>query len=216
MSVGREWMYTRLNDDEKGTINNDFVDEVDSFIAYACKQLGTYDVTELRCLCKKCHNRKFLKLDDVRVHLFRKRFVPEYYVCNRHGEPYESMHSEQSTCHLTRAVDVEPTNPYRQMILDAIGLEFENDFMEEAPNLNAKNFYDLLNTVYEKLWDGCTTHSQMSAVARLLHMKSEHHFLERCYDDFIRLLREVLPYDNKMVDNFYRTNKLVQGLGLPI
>ena len=56
----------------------------------------------------------------------------------------------------------------------------------------------------------------MSAVARLLHMKSKHHFSERCYDDFIRFLREVLPDDNKMIDNFYRTKKLVQGLGLPV
>ena len=31
-------------------------------------------MTELRCPCKKCHNRKFLKLDDVRVHLFIKGF----------------------------------------------------------------------------------------------------------------------------------------------
>ena len=56
----------------------------------------------------------------------------------------------------------------------------------------------------------------MSAVARLLHMKSKHHFLEICYDDLIQFLRAVLPDDNKMVDNFYITKKLVQGLGLPI
>ena len=35
MSVGREWMYTRLNADS--TINKDFVDEVESVVAYACK-----------------------------------------------------------------------------------------------------------------------------------------------------------------------------------
>ena len=53
MSVGHERMYTRLNAD--GTINKDFVDGVESFVAYACKQLGTFDVTELSP-CKKCHN----------------------------------------------------------------------------------------------------------------------------------------------------------------
>ena len=157
MSVGREWRYTRLNAD--GTINKDFVDGVESFLAYACKQLETFEVTELRCPCKKCHNRKYLKLDDARVHLFRKGFFPDYYVWNRHREPYESMHSEQSTCHLTRAVDAEPTNPYCQMILDAIGPEFENDFTKETPNLNAQKFYDMLNAVDKKLWVGCTTHS---------------------------------------------------------
>ena len=70
MSVGHELMYTRLNAD--GTIDNDFVDGVESFIAYACKKLGTSDVIELTFPCKKCHNWKFLRLDDVRVHLFRK------------------------------------------------------------------------------------------------------------------------------------------------
>ena len=95
-----------------------------------------------------------MKLDDVRVHLFRKGFVPDYYVWNRHGEPYGSTHFEQSTCHLIKVVDAEPTNPYRQMILDATGPEFENDFMEKAPNLNAQKFYDMLNAVDEKLWDG--------------------------------------------------------------
>ena len=51
MSVAHEWMYTRLNTD--GTINKDFVDGVESFIAYACKRLGTFDATELRCPYKK-------------------------------------------------------------------------------------------------------------------------------------------------------------------
>ena len=45
------------------------------------------------------------------------------------------------------------------MILDVIGLEFENDFIEETPYPNAQKFYDMLNAVDEKLWDGCTTHS---------------------------------------------------------
>ena len=56
----------------------------------------------------------------------------------------------------------------------------------------------------------------MSVVARLLHMKSVYHFSERFYDDFIRFLREVLRDDNKMIDNFYRTKKLVKGLSLPV
>ena len=54
----------------------------------------------------------------------------------------------------------------------------------------------------------------MSMVARLLRMKLEHHFLERCFDDFTQFLCEVLPEDNKIVANFYRTKKIVQGLGL--
>ena len=75
------------------------------------------------------------------------------------------------------------SNPYRQLILDAaepafnaVGPGFNAEDMEEVSNPNAQKFYDMLSTADRKLWDCCTKHSQMSAVARLLHMKSEHHF----------------------------------------
>ena len=68
--------------------------------------------------------------------------------------------------------------------------------MQEVPNPNAQKFYDMLIAGDKNLWD------QMSTVARLLHMKSENHFSERCFDEFTQFLQEVLPEDNKMVDNF--------------
>ena len=51
--------------------------------------------------------------------------------------------------------------------------------MKEVPNPKAQKFYDMLSVVDKKLWDGCTKRSQMLTVARLLRMKSKHHFLER-------------------------------------
>ena len=65
--------------------------------------------------------------------------------------------------------------------------------------------------VDKKLWDGCTKHSQISVVAQLLHMKSEHHFSERCFDDFTQFLHEVLPEDNKMVVNFLHNKEISAG-----
>ena len=47
-------------------------------------------------------------------------------------------------------------------------------------------------------------------------MKSKHHFSYRYFDDFTQFLHEVSLQNNKMFANFYRTKKLVQGLGLPI
>ena len=207
-------MYTRINND--GTINKDFVDGVENFISFVCNQLGVMNVREIRCPCRKCHNRKFQTLEEVKLHLFRKGFIADYYVWDRHGEQYVHATSTNFECNIHEEVDTESSNPYRQLIIDAVGPGFNVEDMEEVPNPTAQKFYDMLNAVDEKLWDGCTKHSQMSAVARLLHMKSEHHFSERCFDDFTQFLQEVLPEDNKMVDNFYRTKKLVQGLGLPV
>ena len=207
-------MYTRINND--GTINKDFVDGVENFISFACNQLGVMNVREIRCPCRKCHNRKFQTLEEVKLHLFRKGFIADYYVWDRHGEQYVHATSTNFECNIHEEVDTKSSNPYRQLIIDAARPGFNVEDMEEVPNPTAQKFYDMLNAVDEKLWYGCTKHSQMSAVARLLHMKSEHHFSERCFDYFTQFLQEVLLEDNKMVDNFYRTKKLVQGLGLPV
>ena len=80
-------------------------------------------------------------------------------------------------------MDIESSNPYRQLILNVVEpdfnaarLGFNIEDMEEVPNPNAQKFYDMLSVVYKKLWDGCTKHSHMSTVAQWLHMKSRHHF----------------------------------------
>ncbi|CAA0817961.1 Unknown protein [Striga hermonthica] len=101
------------------------------------------------------------------------------------------------------------------MVMDAAGPEFHLDF-EEPPNPDSKRFYDMLNAVDKELWPGCTTHSQLSFVARAMHMKAEHHMSERNYDDMMQLVSEVLPYDNTVPENFYKTKKLLRGMGLPV
>ena len=88
--------------------------------------------------------------------------------------------------------------------------------VEEEPNETARNLYDMLQMADEELWPGCENHSQLSAVARLLNIKSEHQMSEKCYDAITSLIKEMLPEDNKMVDNFYSTKKLVASLGLPV
>ena len=70
MKSNRHWMYTRINNDD--TINKDFVDEDENFITFACNQLGVTNVAEIRCPYRKCQNRKFYTLDEVKVHIIRK------------------------------------------------------------------------------------------------------------------------------------------------
>ena len=102
------------------------------------------------------------------------------------------------------------------MVHDIAGPEFDFTNMEESPNQEAQKFYDMLAAANEELSPGCGTHSQLSAAARCLSIKSNHHLSEKCYDEFVGFVKEVLPEDNKMVDSFYNTKKLVQGLGLPV
>jgi hypothetical protein len=61
------------------------------------------------------------------------------------------------------------TNPYRNMIMDSMrmnqGSVSQCPIVEEEPNADAPRFFDLLKDSDEPLWDGCTNHSKLSAIA---------------------------------------------------
>ena len=146
-------MYTRIN-----KINKNFVDRVENFITFACNQLGVTNVAELRSLCRKFQYREFHTLDEVKFHLFKKGFIPHYYVWNRYGEQYVHATSTNSKCNIHGEVDTESSNPYRQMILDMAGpdfnatrFEFNAEDIDEVPNPNAQKFYDMPSAVDKKL-----------------------------------------------------------------
>ena len=58
------------------------------------------------------------------------------------------------------------------MVMDAGGLDLDFDPMEESSNPIAKKLYEMLQAADQALWPGCEKHSQLSAVARLLNIKS--------------------------------------------
>jgi hypothetical protein len=55
------------------------------------------------------------------------------------------------------------------MVMDAMRMSEANvrkcPIVEEEPNADAARFFDLLRDSDEPLWDGCTNHSKLSAVA---------------------------------------------------
>lgn len=92
MRIGREWMYNRLIDGRK-SINPEFLVGVESFIEYACQQPTFMDRDKIRCPCCKCQNRRFLLVDDVKLHLTRNGFIKDYYEWVCHGEPLHIANS---------------------------------------------------------------------------------------------------------------------------
>ena len=66
------------------------------------------------------------------------------------------------------------------MVYDAAGPQFNVNIVEESPNPTAQNFYDMLNAANQEVWPNCQTHSQLLAIARMLHIKSKHQLSEQC------------------------------------
>ena len=102
------------------------------------------------------------------------------------------------------------------MLIDAVRPSFNPNDIEEDPNPTAAKLFEMLKAADQEIWPGNRYHSKLSAVARLLNIKSEHHLSERANDDICQLMSELLPSENVMIDSFYSTKKLVQGLGLPV
>ncbi|VFQ65961.1 unnamed protein product [Cuscuta campestris] len=73
-----------------------------------------------------------------------------------------------------------------------------NSVVEEEPNSTDKHFFKMLKAADTDLWPGSSKTSQLSAVARLLNIKSEHNLSERCYDTICQNIKDILPEDNSM------------------
>jgi hypothetical protein len=83
----------------------------------------------------------------------------------------------------------ENSNPYRNMVMDAMRMSEGNvsecPFVEEEPNADVVRFFDMLKDSDEPLWDDCTNHSKLSAVAQVFTIKSDHGLSEAGYDKII-------------------------------
>ncbi|KAH6800555.1 hypothetical protein C2S52_001019, partial [Perilla frutescens var. hirtella] len=188
----RAWMYQRSRD---GSDLLEFTNKIESFIDFVTSHPTFLDGKNMKCPCVKCKYRPYRNP-------FEYGFLLNYYTWTFHGEmsPVENL------------IDTYEPHTYHTMVMDAAGPEFVFDEMngvEEAPNPKAQCFYDMLAAEDKELWSGYENHTLLSLVARLMALKSEHHFLERCFDQFISLLKEVVPKNNMVTSNFYSTKKLL-------
>ena len=211
MASNRNWMYSRLIN---GLLNLEFLVGLEEFLEFKCSKPEWMEGNKIKCPCTltKCQNRSYHQIDTIKYHLMKNGFILGYYVWARQGEM--KPNSIQNSC------DAQPTsesveNAYHSMVMDAAGPDFNpNEISDEPPNPKAQKFFDMLSAVNKELWTGCQNHLQLSLVARMLNMKAEHHMSQREFDDISQLIKEVVPDENLVTDNFYNAKRLVRGLGL--
>jgi hypothetical protein len=151
--------------------------------------------------------------------------MKNYQCWHAHGEVFGSKRrmeetvvgSTSSASNVHEAAN-DNTNPYRNMVMDAMRMNQGNvsqcPIVEEEPNADAARFFDLLKDSDEPLWDGCTNHSKLSAVAQVFTIKSDHGLSEAGYDKIIEWARSILPEGNRLKENFYAAKSMMKPLGL--
>lgn len=86
--------------------------------------------------------------------------------------------------------------------------------IEEEPSVSAQAFYRMVASADEPVHEN-TTHSHLSAIARLLALKSQYNMSIANYDAVLQLIHELLPGESNMAKDFYHSKKLIEGLGMP-
>ena len=64
-------MYNRMS---VGYLNPKYFEGVHVFVQFAISQPECTDGLRIRCPCSKCKNRKFLEIENVKLHLVGKGF----------------------------------------------------------------------------------------------------------------------------------------------
>ncbi|XP_020876240.1 uncharacterized protein LOC110227178 isoform X1 [Arabidopsis lyrata subsp. lyrata] len=86
----------------------------------------------------------------------------------------------------------------------------------EEPNVDAQQFYNMLDAANQPLYDGCREGlSRLSLASRMMNIKTDNNLSEVCMDSWAELISEILPEDNLAAESYYEIQKLVSSLGLP-
>jgi len=165
-------------DSPQGLWRIDYCNGVQGFINFTTSIPRNFNRGGIRCPCRKCQNKKYLHPNVVMMHLLHKGFMENYQCWYAHGEVFVSKRRMEETVvgSTFSASNVHEaannnTNPYRNMVMDAMRVNQGNvsqcPIIEEEPNADAAKFFYLLKDSNEPLWDGCTNHSKLSAVAHV-------------------------------------------------
>jgi hypothetical protein len=153
----------------------DYCNGVQGFINFATSIPRNFTDGGIRCPYRNCKNKKFVHLDVITMHLLIKGFIEDYLCWYTHKElfiPNKSMvervvGSTSSASNVHKIVN-DNSNPYRNMVMDAMRMNQGNVNhcpIVEEPNADATRVFDLLKDSDKPLWDGCTNHNKLSAVA---------------------------------------------------
>jgi hypothetical protein len=126
----RSWMYRDL---PQGLRRMDYCNGVQGFINFTTSIPINFTEGGIRCPCRKCQNKKYLHPDAVMMHLLHKGFMENYRCWYAYGEVFvrnksmeERVVGSTSSASNVHEIANDNTNPYRNMVMDAMRMNQGN------------------------------------------------------------------------------------------
>ncbi|KAL6520573.1 hypothetical protein OROMI_032133 [Orobanche minor] len=208
MYTDRNWMLMGKRKRKSAEYENG----VQHFLNSAYSNEDFVEDGNIKCPCCECKNRFFKSRGTVELHLKKYGFVRGYDRWTNHGEGVEFQSTDVSSSEFVNQVHTG----MEDMVRDVVGPDFNwgAQFEDHTPNRDAQGFYDLLKSAEEPLFDGCKTHTKLSAMCELFNIKSDYNLPEACYDRLTTMMKNLIPEGDLLPNNFYKTKRELAKLGL--
>ena len=202
----REWMYSGWG--QGSTLSSDWIEQTNRFLDRAFSISTLVKSGTVKCPCAMCRNYLMHKRNVIELHLCKYGFKENYTTWTAHGETFVRS-DEPASLGVHEGFD--DTDHMDDMLVDLGAVQAP--IVDEEPTPSSSAFYKMVNSADELVHEN-TLHSRLSAVARLLALKSEYNMSIAHYNDTLQLIHELLPPGSKLEEDFYHSKKLLQGLGM--
>jgi hypothetical protein len=135
---------------------------------------------------------------NVRLHLYKYGFQPNYWIWTEHGEVKPNVNTGGSSNSIGHVHHDNQFDEMNQMVYDAFrpygdvpdinaNMINETSVEDEFPNDDAKKFYDKLISANKPIYEGATQ-SILSISVQLLAIRSNWHVPQKGIDFFAQML----------------------------
>lgn len=195
---------------KRGRPSNEWVEHTKEFLDLAFSKPSVVREGTIKCPCSMCRNYFWHKRGKVELHLCRNGFKENYRTWTAHGER-RFEHNQEAQPHVDNE-GLDESDRMGDMLADLA--DCNPPEIDDEPVPSAQAFYRMVATADQQVHDK-TTHSTLSAIARLLSIKSQYNLSVACYDEILAFIRELLPSESNLPSDFYRSKKVLEGLGMP-
>lgn len=180
-----------------------YEDGVAAFLDFAQRNLNK---NKIPCPCVSCLNHFSLPVSEVDLHLFTKGIDKNYTRWIKHGEKDEPAKKVRFEPDFSELFDREfPTDaPDTVEMVKATEDNFEDDH---------EKFIELLEDAEKPLYDGCPNFTKLSALVRLMNLKSKYGVSNKCFKELLPLLKEMLPESNRLAKDMYEAKRTMKVMG---
>jgi hypothetical protein len=155
---------------------------------------------EASCPCSRCENRRILSEYEMSAHLAKKGFMSNYLLCHQHREEQPAI-----------AIESDGNDDVDQMDDMVADIRRRYDLESEDPSSKTHDLYKILVASVEKVHDG-TDVTVLEALTCLMAFKLKYSFSNKCYNNIVKLIIDLIPVKHNMLKGLYQSKKIVSNL----